>query len=310
MLLKKFVIAIFLFSISIVEGVSQIIEFDSVHKIDIPGDRGYFFPVLSPDGDKIAVTSSNKSGLWLFDINSRTLDEISKAAGAGKGVVFSPDGSAIFYSEDFYVNHRRQSVLMYYDLLQGICQPVVSFSVVNPSLWGQSESEKRGFSTKGVPSFGGLNIEALLLGFWDFPFAYSQGGKLFLRTFKQRKELTPLGESRYIWGSLSPDQKKVLGYAIGQGSFICDLKENIIYQDQKVEAPVWMSDEIVLANEISEDGHILKDVKTWVINVTTGKKEVCTGLMNGIMYPHVLISKRLICGHLSDGGIVIARFRD
>jgi WD40 repeat protein len=310
MTIKKIVFAILLSIISIGEVTSQVIEFDSVRKIDIPGNRGYFFPVLSPDGDKIALTSSNQSGLWLYDIKSGTLEVISKEAGAGKDVVFSPDGSVVFYSEDFYVNHRRQSVLMSYELLESVSQPVVSSSVVDAFLWGKSENTKRGFLRKGSHAFRGLNIEALLHGFWDSPFAYSHGGKLFLKTFKQKKELTPVGGSRYIWGSLSPDHRKVLGYAIGQGSFVCDLEGKIIHQMQEVEGPVWVSDGVILANEISDDGHVLRGVKTWAINVNTGKKQVCTGLMNGIMYPHVLNSEKLICGHLSDGGIVIARFRD
>ncbi|MEO5904688.1 MAG: hypothetical protein ABIQ55_11785, partial [Gemmatimonadaceae bacterium] len=60
--------------------------------------RRYSHPRLSPDGSRIAVTVSDagKSAVWIYDMASRTLSQLTSVATA-QAPEWSPDGTLIYY---------------------------------------------------------------------------------------------------------------------------------------------------------------------------------------------------------------------
>ena len=64
-------------------------------------DRRLFFPSLnlSPDGRRLALTvSDTQSDIWVMDLESRGLRQITSGAGSETFPVWSPDGSRLYYS--------------------------------------------------------------------------------------------------------------------------------------------------------------------------------------------------------------------
>lgn len=56
-----------------------------------------FYPILSPDGNRIVYTSENFSGLKSYDFASGKTQIITTAEGAGFDPIFSTDGSTVYY---------------------------------------------------------------------------------------------------------------------------------------------------------------------------------------------------------------------
>lgn len=68
----------------------------------------YFFPSLSPDGDRVAVSFAGfgTSGVWIFDLKRGTRTRITFEKGIQNSPRWAPDGKTVFYgSNSGGVNH-------------------------------------------------------------------------------------------------------------------------------------------------------------------------------------------------------------
>ena len=72
-----------------------------------PEGGAAYFPVLSPDGSKMAYTSSDYTGLKVLDFTTGNSQVVSFSAGAGFDPVFSIDGSAIYYRQQSTVGGQK-----------------------------------------------------------------------------------------------------------------------------------------------------------------------------------------------------------
>src|SRR5262245_58556487 len=58
-----------------------------------------FYPIFHPDGKHLLITSSNYTGLDLYNIKTKTVEHITKDVGAGFKTEFSEDGSLIYFRQ-------------------------------------------------------------------------------------------------------------------------------------------------------------------------------------------------------------------
>lgn len=77
-----------------------------------------FYPVLSPDGNRIVYTSENFSGLKSYDFASGKTQIITTAEGAGFDPIFSTDGSTVYYRPQSIINGRVHRSLKEYNLIE------------------------------------------------------------------------------------------------------------------------------------------------------------------------------------------------
>jgi dipeptidyl aminopeptidase/acylaminoacyl peptidase len=67
----------------------------------IDEERGYLYPMLSPDGQKVAVTIGTAGGsdVWLYDLRGKTFDRVT-SEGTNDRAEWTPDGKRLIYTSN------------------------------------------------------------------------------------------------------------------------------------------------------------------------------------------------------------------
>jgi len=78
-------------------------------KMILSSDSEYFYPHFSPDGEKIAFTGQNFTGLYILDKGTQKTVQITDKQGAGYNPVFSNDVSTLYYRWNEYEGIRKYS---------------------------------------------------------------------------------------------------------------------------------------------------------------------------------------------------------
>ncbi len=301
--------ALFIFLILITTfATAQEVEVERVQTLLLPEDARYFHPVFSPDGDQLLLTSENYRGLVLYDFGKAALISISEAVGAGQYPVFSPDGRVVYFTEQEIKERGRLSRLMSYNIASGQNQPVEEGAQTKQT---PSSIFARWWQALFPLSDNGshLNIKALQTGKWDWPYAIVEKGKLKYYPDSNSVALDPLKARYYLHASLSPDGSRILAYAVGQGAFVCDLKGENVKQAGMLEAPVWLTNNLIAGMITRDDGHIIKGSEIKALNVNTGKLSALTQGRIIAMYPVVSQHKKMIAAHTAEGKIVLIHYK-
>jgi hypothetical protein len=122
-----------------------------------------------------------------------------------------------------------------------------------------------------------------------------------------RFEMNPLNEPdiRYIWVSLSPNNKMILFTAAGKGTYVSDLNGKIIAKLGYLNAPVWYDDNFVVGMEDTDDGHVVTASKI-MIKAINGKIKTQLSLPQHIaMHPTASAQSGKVVFHTLDGTLQI-----
>lgn len=225
-----------------------------------------FNPVLNESGDKLLFTLSSFVGLNLLDLETNEQTLISKDAGAGYEPQFTVDNSQIVYRKTTFENNRRFNALVSFNLkskqskLLLAPQRVLNKTYATPDAviaFAGKNILRSSASKTSVPSIMVSSTEDLKIMLFD--------GKI---SYLNPLEMT---EPRYIWVSLSPDKSRILFTAAGKGTFICDLKGNVVCSLGRLNAPVWYNNQWVVAMEDKDDGHQI--ISSKIVLFSLKKKE-------------------------------------
>ena len=273
-----------------------------------PRDTGeYAVSGVSPDGKKLLVTGPGLKGLYLLNIRSRKAETITEMAGAGYEPVFSPDGRYICFRTDEYSSKLKYSSLHKIDLVTGesetlerksrnISQPVAVSN--NVAYFANGLHQVKGFEDNNLKS---LEKETYVLLEELLPVLYING---------EKKILKPGGDGSYIWVSLSPDKTKLLYHLVGKGTFISDLNGNILGTPGKLNAPKWLTDQVIIGMNDKDDGDRLISSEIVAFNLTTGKRTNLTssGERNE-MYPFPFPNGKKIAFRTPGGELYLMKVK-
>ena len=259
-----------------------------------------FNPVLNTAGDKLLFTASGFSGLNLVDLSTNQVTEISKEAGAGYEPQFSTDNAQIYYRKTSFDNNRRFNAVLSFDIKtkrnSELLAPQRMLNKIYPL-------------TNGVIAFSGKNIlRATATKSTAAPIVVSANDELRIMLYNGKiSYLNPLNmpEPRYIWVSLSPDNKKILFTAAGKGTYICDLNGKILSSLGSINAPVWFNNDYVVAMEDKDDGHRVTSSKIVLISVVKKTKTDISTTDKIAMYPTASGKASRIAYHTENGEIEV-----
>jgi hypothetical protein len=259
-----------------------------------------FNPVLNTAGDKLLFTASGFSGLNLVDLSTNQVTEISKEAGAGYEPQFSTDNAQIYYRKTSFENNRRFNAVLSFDIKtkrnSELLAPQRMLNKIYPL-------------TNGVIAFSGKNIlRATAIKSTAAPIVVSANDELRIMLYNGKiSYLNPLNmpEPRYIWVSLSPDNKKILFTAAGKGTYICDLNGKILSTLGSINAPVWFNNDYVVAMEDKDDGHRVTSSKIVLISVVKKTKTDISTTNKIAMYPTASGKASRIAYHTENGEIEV-----
>ena len=209
-----------------------------------------FYPILSPDGNRIVYTSENVSGLKSYDFASGKNQIITTAEGAGFDPIFSTDGSTVYYRPQSIINGRVHRSLKEYNLIEKAEKQLIA----------PTRDLKR-----PVAISGGMEVVAdnklmkstgsQISG--NYVYSIIKEGKIIVCDGKNTRILRPYGDKveSYLWTAVSPDGSKIVTYAIGVGTVVLDMQGNILAELGDYESPTWYGNDFVAAMKATDDGH-------------------------------------------------------
>jgi Tol biopolymer transport system component len=231
--------------------------------------QGMFcFPHFAPEGDKLALTSGNYKGLWILNIESKSLQMLNELPGAGYQPVFSPDGSMVYFRNDRYDRGRKLSAILGQSI-SGKSQITIepfTRNLSSPKMLTNGEILYQKGETLNIASEK-VNVQPLVLPAPE-PVVFIENRDIALVQGTDKNILMPVGEGHYVWPSLSPDKTRILFTKTGVGTYVSDLEGNILADLGYANAPRWSPDgEWVVYMVDRDDGHTITSSHIYAASV-------------------------------------------
>ena len=254
---------------------AQLLEVASTERVAANADAKV--AAFSPNGDYLLLTNTSNQGLQRMDLATQKVTKITSADGAGYNVKIVQDGNQIVYREvTLDATKSRVSNIIRHDLAANKAQVVAK----------QQADLSAMVADASRPSFS-IKDQQLMM---------TKNGKTI--TF------SPNGtQYSYHWASLSPNGKKVSYYISAVGCFVCDIDgKNIQFIGHNCYAPVWYNDEIIIASDTKDDGHVITESAIVAYDLK-GNKQVLTKADHIAVFPQAANGK--IAYSTSEGEIYI-----
>ena len=220
---------------------------------------------ISPTGDYVLMTSGSFIGLPRVDLTSGQKNVISKAEGAGYDVKISRNGQELMFREAKLDANKNQSYNFVRANIQNNTKSVVA---------------KKQYSNV-TPLVENANLSLI-----------NDECKLWIEKNGKKIAIAPQGEDvNYIWGSLSPDQTKILYYVSEMGCYVCDINgKNSQFIGWDCTAPCWYDNNTIIAMNDQDDG-TYTTASSIVAYTLDGKYQVLTSPDMIAMYPAAVNGK-------------------
>jgi len=269
---------------------AQRIEVKEPQLVKEAGTEAYY-PKFTPDGKTILLTAADWAGLKSFDLETKTVRQLTTVASAGLDPVVSDDSkTVIFQKMDYSVNPWGARSYHSFDMKTQQAQQVVS-----PLIPAETKPLTLMKSKAGIKSSIIVHI--------------SQDLQIVVERNGQQTILTPNGADQpYIWAVLSPDQTKIAYVAPWMGeedAFVCDLQGNVLANLGKVNAPQWLDNDWVVGMDDKDDGHVITGSD--IVGATANGKvrQKLTSGEKAAMYPAVSPDGKKIAFNTLEGELYI-----
>lgn len=293
------------FIVLLLVGISFTIQAQTISIIkryDVVPETKAYYPVLNRTGDKLLYSSEGYNGLWMYDFKKNTVTEISDQPGAGYEPTFDNDNSSIFYRKTSYIQNRKFDAIESYNLTNS--KRTLMLSPKRDVK--QAKNYHNGFlvtaERKLIKSTFGKTSKNIPV------YVNNQDLKIYLYRNDKFTILNPLNEAniKYLWVSVSPDEKMILFTAAGKGTYVCDLQGKIISSLGYLNAPVWYNNNYVVGMQDKDDGHVVTNSKVVLISVNSKTKTVISESNEIAMYPTASGEASKIAYNTLDGKLRIA----
>ena len=254
---------------------AQLIEVTSTERVAASTDAKV--AAFSPNGDYLLLTNTSNQGLQRLDLATKQATVLTKADGAGYNVQVSRDGKQIVYREVITnASKSRVSNIIRHDFVANKAQVVAK----------QQSHLAAMVVDANRPSFS-IKDQQLMM---------TKNGKTI--------NFSPNGtQYSYHWASLSPSGQKVSYYISAVGCFVCDIDgKNIQFIGHNCYAPVWYNDEIIIASDTKDDGHVITESAIVAYDLK-GNKQVLTNGNQIAVFPQTAEGK--IAYSTSEGEIYV-----
>ena len=222
---------------------AQILEVQSIEKLEAASFENARVAGISPKGDYILMTTGNTKGLQRYDLQTGKMTVISKADNAGFDVKISKTGNEIVYTEKVFQAGKET-------IAKNVRANIANNTVAKVS--------KRVAAQESVA-------------------LYNEDGLMYVEKNGVRTQLAPFGTDYiYIWTSLSPDQTKVCYYLGAKGCYVCDLDgSNNTFVGMDCRAAQWYDNNTLVAMYDQDNGHYIT-ASAIVAYTLDGKVQVLT----------------------------------
>ena len=212
-----------------------------------------FYPKFTPDGKTLLLTSQDYSGLKTINLETRKVEILTTAPGAGWNAVISDDSKTVCFEKmDFSSDPWGVKTFHTVDLASKQIQPVMSPQIVEV----KPLTLMRAKAAIQSPAVAFVNEDL----------------KIVLEKDGKQTILTPNGaDETYIWVELSPDGKKIAYFASSMNeAFVCDLSGKVLASLGELRALQWLNNKWVIGMNDLDDGHTV--TKSNIVGITADGK--------------------------------------
>ena len=248
---------------------AQVLNVESVEKLNIPQNADSKIAGISPDGSYVLITSQSNEGLVKFDLATGKVSTITTAVGAGYNVEISADSKEVTYREVTYAKDKsRLTSLVRQDLA----------------------TAKKSTLVKSTREMHQARVRRAIA-----PIVSIQNGELVLTFGTVTKVLSPNGQGlSYLWPSVSPDGSKIVYYVSGS-VWVCNVNGTNPQRIGKFRAPQWYNNNVVVGMNDQDNGHYVTSSEI-VAYTLDGEKQVLTNNTIMAMYPYVSADgSKIVC---------------
>jgi Tol biopolymer transport system component len=248
---------------------AQVLNVESVEKLNIPQNADSKIAGISPDGSYVLITSQSNEGLMKFDLATGKVSTITTAVGAGYNVEISADSKEVTYREVTYAKDKsRLTSLVRQDLA----------------------TAKKSTLIKSTREMHQARVRRAIA-----PVVSIQNGELVLTVGTVTKVLSPNGQGlSYLWPSVSPDGSKIVYYVSGS-VWVCNVNGTNPQRIGKFRAPQWYNNNVVVGMNDQDNGHYVTSSEI-VAYTLDGEKQVLTNNTIMAMYPYVSADgSKIVC---------------
>ena len=272
--MKKILISAMLLCSSVL-GFAQLVEIQSVDKIDLPEGVSVNQATISPDGSFVVFSQNAKGGLHKMDLASKEINMIS-ANGNSFDLKIAADGTVVFRESRTAENKLR------YTSLKAVDARGVETTLVAPT------RDLNGFAVNGtnVMTVDNNKVEAKSLNGGaavQMPVASIRYGQLCI----DGKVISPNGQegASYLWPSISPNGTKVCYYLVTKGCYVANIDgSNPVYIGQ-LRATKWLDDLTVVGMNDLDDGSVVTSSKLIAASIDGQVKQELTVDESMAMFP-------------------------
>jgi len=231
----------------------------------------FYYPLGNSDDSKIIFSSEAYKGLWMLDNTNGRIKKLNDYYSAGYEPVFT-DGDRIIHRKDDFKNNRRFISIYEYNvfdksetIIEKDLRDIAQIKVVN----GDEINYSKNQSLLEISSNSKLAKSAAN----NLPVVMIENSDLVLYNNGEREVVNPIGDGNYLWASVSPDGTRLLFTFAGQGSFVTDLRGEIIGELNSAHYPQWSSNgEWILFMRDYDDGEQIIESDLFISTID-GKKE-------------------------------------
>lgn len=298
--MKKMLLSLAVFVSS--SAFAQVLNVNSIEKVNLPIDGERIVAGISPKGDYILLTGSQLDGLTKYDLATGKSEVLTTAWGAGNGVKISADGKNVVYREDCFVNGLRYSDVVKKNITTKATESLVKATRNLNTIalqGGNAMIVNSGRLTKKV-------VTKSLSATSSQPVVSIDNKQLMITKNGVTSVLSPNGtQFSYIWPSLSPDGKKVCYYVCGVGCFVSDINGKNVKELGIIRAPQWYDNNTVVGMRDEDDGHTIT-ASAIVASNLQGKLQKLTDASMIAMYPYASSeSKKIVFTTLNGDAYII-----
>ena len=254
--MKKIFISAMLLCSSVL-GFAQLVEIQSVDKIDLPEGVSVNQATISPDGSFVVFSQNTKGGLHKMDLASKEINMIS-ANGNSFDLKIAADGTVVFRESRTAENKLR------YTSLKAVDARGVETTLVAPT------RDLNGFAVNGtnVMTVDNNKVEAKSLNGGaavQMPVASIRYGQLCI----DGKVFSPNGQegASYLWPSISPNGTKVCYYLATKGCYVANIDGSDPVFVGAIRAAKWLNDLTVVGMHDIDNGSVVTSSKLVVASI-------------------------------------------
>lgn len=236
-------------------------------------------PVFSPDGSMIAFTKLSYQGIWIYELNSASVKQVTDEVAAGFGMKWSADSKSILTRVAKYEDVIRYNAVKVFDVEDNSSKQLSDYRTSMPHLpqWSPTGNQiilptKDGFEYFETDKTYNLNIDE------TSKVSFIVNNNILVKdlAIDATTTLNPIADKQYLNLSTSPDGSKIVFEIYGGNLFVANIDGSGLVDLGIGYRASWSADSKSLVYMITEDdGHDFTSSDIFIINSDgSGKKNI------------------------------------